>query len=240
MTIAVSDRRKIWARQVAQKVLISHIQNYITCLKWETALITNPQYYPVPLPTYEDYEHLVRDIEETGELQIVSGGENKKWMLVPTLNVIRYPICFEGKDLWYESRRPEDEGRKNVPDVAYFVADRNVLSNEKSFKSRKNFRKFINNVRAVFFEETNKEFAQMWVNQERRVSLTLQRRYRNDGMPEKEVQKIVRKTKIGNRKANHPSLRATPRRLVQKEFYPGKRKQFDKTLERLKEMGFWL
>jgi hypothetical protein len=240
MTIAVSVRLKRWSRQVAQKVIISHIQNYVACLKWETALIEDPRYYPVPLPTHEDYNHLVRDIEETGELQIVSGGDDEKWILVPTLNVIRSSICFEGKDLVLESRRPEDEGKENVPDVAYFVVDKSVLSDGRRFKSRKNFGRLLDDARVMFFDITNPQFNEAWIKEEVKKHRALRQTYKASGMPEKEVQKWVRKQGKGDRKANNPSLTPTPRRLLRKEFYAGKRKNFDKKIERLRKMGFWL
>lgn len=240
MTIAAALRLNRWAKQVAQKVIISHIQNWVAGQKWGANIISDPRYYPVPLPTCEDYEHLVRDIEDTGELQIVSGGDNEKWVLVPTLNVIRYLINFNGKDIWYESRRPEDEGWGGAPDVAYFVVDRNILSDRKRFKSRKDFRKLIGDVRAIFFDIANPQFTEAWIKKEVRDSKTLRQRFKDSGMTEKEVRKLVRKNKQGDRLANNPSLKPTVRRLLRKEFYSGKRKNFDKKIERLREMGFWL
>lgn len=237
---AASVRRKRWAHQVAQKVLISHIHNYVACLKWETVPIDDPRYYFVQLPTQEDYDHLVRDLEETGELQIVSMEKNEKWIMIPILNVIRYTICFEDKEMWYESRRPEDEGKKSVPDVAYLIVDREVLSGGKRFKSRKNFKKFLNNVRMAFFDLANSQFTEVWLKKEIKKSKSDRQVYKDSGMSEKEVRKWVRNQRKGDRAANNPSLMPTIRRLLRKELYAGKRKEFDKKIERLRKMGFWL
>jgi len=240
----VPIRLKKWARQTAQKIIISHINNYVACQKWGTPLIANspdsPYRHPVPLPTYTDYEKLVRDMEETGELPIVSGGENEKWMLIPTLNVMHGSIFVDGREVWYESRRPEEEDKKEVPNIAYLVVDKNILSDRKKFKSRKNFRKFIEDVRAIFFDVANPLYTKAWVKEEVRNSKTLRQRYKDSGKPEKEVQKWVRTQGRGDREANNPSLRPTPRRILRKELYASERKNFDKKIERLRKMGFWL
>ncbi|MFH1608691.1 MAG: hypothetical protein ABH951_01580 [Patescibacteria group bacterium] len=242
---STSKRKEMRARRMAQKIIISHIRNYLGSVLWGVNLIEDYRYHPMPLPTYRDYETLISTIKND-ELFFPENPDCGR-VLVGIQNI--YFVRKNGE--LYEERRPEDIEKEDVPKVAYLVVNENIFRNEnkKRFKCR-NMKKLLQDIRALALlklvklddkgKEKKDKIGPMLMGEFNTKEIKSYKDYLRDlGYSKEKINQLTRKNARLDYKMNRMSKDLTFKDSIRKEFFKN-RKTFNKKLERLKKVGLAL
>jgi hypothetical protein len=232
---SVSYRAKIRHRKIAQKIIISHIKNYLGSVLWAVNLIDDDRYPSVQLPNYKDYEYVLSDLNEGG-LSFVSEKSNRGLILVAVPNAY-IKRTDDGKLKW--EHRLEDEGKKDIPKIAYLVINEELLSekNDKRFKCR-DMKKFLEKVRAVFAPDLIKKFLENMAKMEYKDAKSYTEHLKGSGANKKTITTYSylnnNQVKIGR------PAKITPKSIIRRDFFQDNRKKMDDAIRELRKIGISL
>ena len=239
---SISNRALIRHQKLAQKIIISHIKNYLGSILWGVNLIEDGEHFSVPLPTYRDYESLLSDLADGELFTPVSPSDGRVLVAVNNFYIHRKDGKKDGPLL--REIRPEDEGMDDPPKVAYLVVNEKLLQekNDRRFKCR-DMKKFLEEVRTitapVLIKETLENVVRDRINDAKKCSEKSYSDILKDSNYRKTTISMYSRMNKKPRKLGRPA-QMTPKSVIRKDYFQDDRKRMDDTIRKLRRMGISL